>query len=183
MYTYSHDRKKDVNIDSTPSFNRMNPSLTIWRVWRLRKRSTRSSGVSVPMLLTFCSPPMVRFPFTFGIIWILTALYIDKTIKLWKVFERNLKIVHETNLGENYGPLSAPVAKPFKPTKQLTLPKLVVHDTIIAAVPRRIYANGKEEIKRRKGSLLMTMTCSTCLSHQLDLCQLGWWNIHFSGWS
>lgn len=27
----------------------------------------------------------------------------DKTIKLWKVFERNLKIVHETNLGENYG--------------------------------------------------------------------------------
>ncbi|KAJ8655068.1 hypothetical protein O0I10_009275 [Lichtheimia ornata] len=65
----------------------------------------------------------------------------DKTIKLWKVFERNLKIVHETNLGENYGPLSAPVAKPFKPTKQLTLPKLVVHDTIIAAVPRRIYAN------------------------------------------
>lgn len=72
---------------------------------------------------------------------------IDKTIKLWKVFERNLKIVHETNLGENYGPLTAPVAKPFKPTKQLTLPKLVVHDTIIAAVPRRIYANGKEDEK------------------------------------
>lgn len=139
----------------------------------MRKRSTRSSGVSVPMLLTFCSPPMVCLPFTFGSFGF-SLPYIDKTIKLWKVFERNLKIVHETNLGENYGPLSAPVAKPFKPTKQLTLPKLVVHDTIIAAVPRRIYANGKEEIKRRKGSLLMTMTCSTCLSHQLDLCQLGW---------
>ncbi|KAG0162939.1 protein phosphatase 2A regulatory subunit cdc55, partial [Apophysomyces sp. BC1034] len=56
----------------------------------------------------------------------------DKTIKLWKVFERNLKIVHETNLAENSA---------IRPTKPLTLPKLTHHDTIIAAIPRKIYAN------------------------------------------
>ncbi|KAL1935191.1 hypothetical protein VTP01DRAFT_4331 [Rhizomucor pusillus] len=70
----------------------------------------------------------------------------DKTIKLWKVFERNLKVVHENNLTDGAS-LSlgmhpsnvSPVVR--RPTKPLTLPKLMIHDTIIAAVPRRIYAN------------------------------------------
>ncbi|KAI9319723.1 WD40-repeat-containing domain protein [Dichotomocladium elegans] len=63
----------------------------------------------------------------------------DKTIKLWKVFERNLKVVHETSLNDS----GAPMATPRRPglDKALSIPKLMTHDTIIAAVPRRIYAN------------------------------------------
>ncbi|KAI8143962.1 protein phosphatase PP2A regulatory subunit B [Fennellomyces sp. T-0311] len=67
----------------------------------------------------------------------------DKTIKLWKVFERNLKIVQENNLSDS-GQLAmgiAPNKAAYQPTKPLTLPKLALHDTIVAAVPRRIYAN------------------------------------------
>ncbi|KAI8140259.1 protein phosphatase PP2A regulatory subunit B [Fennellomyces sp. T-0311] len=55
----------------------------------------------------------------------------DKTIKLWKVFEKSLKVVAENNLGD--GPLA--------PAAGLRVPKLAHHDTIIAAVPRRVYAN------------------------------------------
>lgn len=75
-------RKKDANIDFIPSFNRMNPSLTIWRAWRSRKRSTKSNGASVRMLLTFYSQPTVRrtsFPhhpsLLLKIIWIYTTRY------------------------------------------------------------------------------------------------------------
>ncbi|KAI7856055.1 WD40-repeat-containing domain protein [Circinella umbellata] len=67
----------------------------------------------------------------------------DKTIKLWKVFERNLKIVQENNLSDS-GQLAmgiAPTKAAYRPSKPLTLPKLALHDTIVAAVPRRIYAN------------------------------------------
>lgn len=77
---------------------------------------------------------------------------LDKTIKLWKVFERNLKVVHENNLTDGAS-LSlgmhpsnvSPVVR--RPTKPLTLPKLMIHDTIIAAVPRRIYANGSINVE------------------------------------
>ena len=58
---------------------------------------------------------------------------LDKTIKLWKVFEKSLKVVAENNLGDG----------PVAPTSQLRIPKMAHHDTIVAAVPRRIYANGK----------------------------------------
>ncbi|KAI9274474.1 WD40-repeat-containing domain protein [Phascolomyces articulosus] len=67
----------------------------------------------------------------------------DKTIKLWKVFERNLKIVQENNLSDSSS-LAMGIAPPktaYQPSKPLTLPKLALHDTIVAAVPRRIYAN------------------------------------------
>ncbi|KAI8370526.1 protein phosphatase 2A regulatory B subunit [Radiomyces spectabilis] len=59
----------------------------------------------------------------------------DKTIKLWKVFERNLKVVQQMNLTDGEPKPVAPVARP------LTLPKLMHHDTIIAAIPRKTYAN------------------------------------------
>ncbi|KAJ2986727.1 hypothetical protein NUW58_g4890 [Xylaria curta] len=60
----------------------------------------------------------------------------DKTIKLWKVFEKSLKV-------------PAPVAEPpvrlpqmrFKTPMELKLPRLTHHDTVVAAVPRRTYAN------------------------------------------
>jgi serine/threonine-protein phosphatase 2A regulatory subunit B len=59
---------------------------------------------------------------------------LDKTIKLWKVFEKSLKVVAENSV--NGGP--QPVAN------ALRIPKLAHQDTIIAAAPRKVYANGKK---------------------------------------
>ncbi|CAO1617772.1 unnamed protein product [Sympodiomycopsis kandeliae] len=75
----------------------------------------------------------------------------DKTIKLWKVFEKSLKVVSENNLSGEYRPQAPgaihpslvsplPIPMPGSATS-LRLPKLQLHDTIVAAVPRKIYAN------------------------------------------
>ncbi|ORX93939.1 protein phosphatase 2A regulatory subunit PR55 [Basidiobolus meristosporus CBS 931.73] len=58
----------------------------------------------------------------------------DKTIKLWKVFEKSLKVVSEKNLTDGMPP-------PLINRNSLKLPKLTHHDTIVAAVPRKVYAN------------------------------------------
>ncbi|KAH7136645.1 UAA transporter family-domain-containing protein [Dactylonectria macrodidyma] len=74
----------------------------------------------------------------------------DKTIKLWKVFEKSLKVVAENNLSHDVTPGSlaggggAPRALPahqFRNAADLKLPRLTHHDTVVAAVPRRTYAN------------------------------------------
>ena len=74
----------------------------------------------------------------------------DKTIKLWKVFEKSLKVVAENNLSQDVTPANvaggggAPRAAPvtqFKNATDLKLPRLTHHDTVVAAVPRRTYAN------------------------------------------
>ena len=75
----------------------------------------------------------------------------DKTIKLWKVFEKSLKVVAENNLSHDLTPGGAlgggggaPRPNPnvhFKDASQLKLPRLTHHDTVVAAVPRRNYAN------------------------------------------
>ncbi|KAI1307213.1 protein phosphatase 2A regulatory subunit cdc55 [Mortierella claussenii] len=57
----------------------------------------------------------------------------DKTVKLWKVFEKSIKVVAENNHGDGQ---HIPVAG-----APLKLPKLTHHDTIVAAVPRKVYAN------------------------------------------
>lgn len=72
----------------------------------------------------------------------------DKTIKLWKVFEKSLKVVAENNLTHELTPGGAggggapqknqPV---FKNASELKLPRMTYHDTVVAAVPRRTYAN------------------------------------------
>ncbi|KAI8082350.1 protein phosphatase PP2A regulatory subunit B [Thamnidium elegans] len=54
----------------------------------------------------------------------------DKTIKLWKVFDKSLKLVTENSIAPN------PI-----PANTLRLPTLTHHDTIVAAVPRKVYAN------------------------------------------
>lgn len=54
----------------------------------------------------------------------------DKTVKLWKVFDKTIKIVSENNISGAQGKISS-----------LKLPKMVHHDTITAAVPRKIYQN------------------------------------------
>ncbi|RYP73755.1 hypothetical protein DL771_003468 [Monosporascus sp. 5C6A] len=75
----------------------------------------------------------------------------DKTIKLWKVFEKSLKVVAENNLSHDVTPATttgagggAPRPIPqthFKHASDLKLPRLTHHDTVVAAVPRRTYAN------------------------------------------
>lgn len=57
----------------------------------------------------------------------------DKTVKLWKVFEKSIKVVAENNHGDGQRMTDV--------SGQLKLPKLAHHDTIVAAVPRKVYAN------------------------------------------
>jgi serine/threonine-protein phosphatase 2A regulatory subunit B len=74
----------------------------------------------------------------------------DKTIKLWKVFEKSLKVVAENNLAHELTPsvgiagAGGPVRTPninFRSAAELKLPRLTHHDTVVAAVPRKTYAN------------------------------------------
>ncbi|KAM0787601.1 Protein phosphatase PP2A regulatory subunit B [Microbotryomycetes sp. NB124-2] len=92
----------------------------------------------------------------------------DKTIKLWKVFEKSLKVVAEnngsvaTNNGQSPPPPGAstpgpvpglqssltPAASPSRTSTAapggspyLRLPRMTHHETIVAAVPRKVYAN------------------------------------------
>ncbi|TLS27392.1 hypothetical protein PpBr36_05122 [Pyricularia pennisetigena] len=74
----------------------------------------------------------------------------DKTIKLWKVFEKSLKVVAENNLSHDLTPANIaggggaprpPPVSTFRNAADLKLPRLTHHDTVVAAVPRRTYAN------------------------------------------
>ncbi|KAF5383850.1 hypothetical protein D9615_003655 [Tricholomella constricta] len=60
----------------------------------------------------------------------------DKTIKLWKVFEKSLRVVSESNHYDGQRPLPPPSAP-----GHLRLPRMSQQDNIIAAVPRKVYAN------------------------------------------
>ncbi|EPB83102.1 protein phosphatase PP2A regulatory subunit B [Mucor circinelloides 1006PhL] len=65
----------------------------------------------------------------------------DKTIKLWKVYERSLKTVSEVSMMSDTMPTAVPgsFGSPVHPS--LSMPKISHQDTIVAAVPRRIYSN------------------------------------------
>ncbi|KAK7061031.1 protein phosphatase 2A regulatory subunit cdc55 [Paramarasmius palmivorus] len=60
----------------------------------------------------------------------------DKTIKLWKVFEKSLRVVSESNHHDGQRPLPPPTVR-----THLRLPRMSLQDNIIAAVPRKVYAN------------------------------------------
>lgn len=60
----------------------------------------------------------------------------DKTIKLWKVFEKSLRVVSESNLHDGQRPLAPPMH-----AQDLKLPRMTQQDNIIAAVPRKVYSN------------------------------------------
>lgn len=70
----------------------------------------------------------------------------DKTIKLWKIYEKNVKLVSENNLSESLfrqhrtASESGP-SKAILSLHKLKLPQLSLHDKIIAATPKRIYSN------------------------------------------
>jgi len=75
----------------------------------------------------------------------------DKTIKLWKVFEKSLKVVAENNQTQELTPAGAvngggaavrnPSSPHFRSIADLKMPRLTHHDTVVAAVPRKTYAN------------------------------------------
>jgi serine/threonine-protein phosphatase 2A regulatory subunit B len=57
----------------------------------------------------------------------------DKTIKLWKVFEKTIRVVSESHLANS--------TRPFPSNAHLRLPTVVRQDNIVAAVPRKVYSN------------------------------------------
>ncbi|KAI7891286.1 protein phosphatase PP2A regulatory subunit B [Mucor mucedo] len=66
----------------------------------------------------------------------------DKTIKLWKVYERSLKTVSESSMMTDVDMPTAVVGSFGAPThSSLTMPKISHQDSIVAAIPRRIYSN------------------------------------------
>lgn len=56
----------------------------------------------------------------------------DKTIKLWKVFEKKIKAVTTNNVSKE---------KQIKTTRDLVIPSVDTRETVIAATPRRTFAN------------------------------------------
>ncbi|CAI5756713.1 unnamed protein product [Candida verbasci] len=64
----------------------------------------------------------------------------DKTIKLWKIQERQIKLVSENNLnGLNHFPHSN--GNGSINISNLKLPQLQLHDKLISAQPKKIYSN------------------------------------------
>jgi len=55
---------------------------------------------------------------------------------LWKIFEKSIKVVSEGNMIDPTRPPTVPIKR-----SALKLPKLIHHDTMIAAIPRKIYQN------------------------------------------
>lgn len=101
----------------------------------------------------------------------------DKTIKLWKVFEKSLKVVAENNLSDSSAQASAsnPVAQPVRGAQQLRLPRMAVHDAIVAAVPRKLYANAHAY---HINSVSVNSDGETYLS--ADDLRLNLWNLNIS---
>ncbi|RLV95672.1 Protein phosphatase PP2A regulatory subunit B [Spathaspora sp. JA1] len=60
----------------------------------------------------------------------------DKTIKLWKIVERQIKLVSENNLNG-----SSHLPKSNFNVQSLKLPQLQLHDKLITAQPKKIYSN------------------------------------------
>jgi serine/threonine-protein phosphatase 2A regulatory subunit B len=60
---------------------------------------------------------------------------LDKTVKLWKVFEKSIRLVAENNHSGGDGHSPSMLGGPLK------LPRMTHHDNIVAAVPRKVYAN------------------------------------------
>ena len=61
---------------------------------------------------------------------------LDKTIKLWKVFEKSLRVVSESNHFDGHNTVLPPTQRSL-----LRLPRTTQQDNIIAAIPRKVYAN------------------------------------------
>ncbi|OBA23146.1 protein phosphatase PP2A regulatory subunit B [Metschnikowia bicuspidata var. bicuspidata NRRL YB-4993] len=99
------------------------------------------------------------------------ALYLlltnDKTIKLWKVLERRVKLVSENNLnGQAHLPSSQFLVG------DLRLPKMTFHDKLILAQPKKIYLNAHAY---HINSISVNLDQETYLS--LDDLRINLWNL------
>lgn len=65
------------------------------------------------------------------------TLRTDKTIKLWKVFDKQIKVVSSNN---HHDDKQQPLPTPINPAA-LRLPSMQIQDRIVAAVPRKVYQN------------------------------------------
>ena len=90
---------------------------------------------------------------------------LDKTVKLWKVYEKSIKVVAENNLNDgnglvprspnqsslgfgatHNGPPSlnssvSGIVTPHFTRQSLRLPRMTHHETIVTATPRRVFQN------------------------------------------
>lgn len=79
----------------------------------------------------------------------------DKTIKLWKIYEKNIKLVSDNNLSEDHynntnnhnnnshitNSMEGNSLTSTLSLQRLKLPRLSLHDKIIAATPKKIYSS------------------------------------------
>jgi hypothetical protein len=119
----------------------MNQSLTTSSLSRLKRRSTRFDGANDRTLHISYSRRTVRLcsiiPCMYVLIFVrFTWGLVDKTIKLWKVFEKSLRVVSESNMSDGQQVLPPPAIR-----QHLRLPRMQHQDNIIAAVPRKVYSN------------------------------------------
>lgn len=106
----------------------------------------------------------------------------DKTIKLWKVFEKSLRVVAENNLSGDLtpggpvsggGPLVRSPDTRFQSAADLKLPRMTHHDTVVAAVPRKTYANAHAY---HINSISVNSDGETFISS--DDLRINLWNLH-----
>lgn len=97
-------------------------------------------------------------------------MHSDKTIKLWKVFEKSIKAVSETNLPQDQNAALGP-----KSIADIKMPSLIHHDTMIAAVPRKIYQNAHAY---HINSISVNSDAETYLS--ADDLRINLWNLNIS---
>lgn len=94
----------------TARFKATSLSLTTWRAWKLKRRSIRSGGLSARIQLISSSRPTVgqqSVPVWVASVSQSSFLLSDKTIKLWKVSERD-KRAEGYNLKEDTGIIRDP---------------------------------------------------------------------------
>ncbi|KAI9478193.1 MAG: protein phosphatase PP2A regulatory subunit B [Benjaminiella poitrasii] len=100
----------------------------------------------------------------------------DKTIKLWKVFERSLKTVSESSMmTDNEMPTAIPGSFGAPLQSSIMMPKISHQDTIVAAIPRRIYANAHAY---HINSISINSDCETYIS--ADDLRINLWNLDIS---
>lgn len=95
----------------------------------------------------------------------------DKTIKLWKIMERQIKLVAENNLNG----MSQLQGNASLLMSLLKLPQLQLHDKLISAQPKRIYANAHAY---HINSISVNLDQETYLS--LDDLRINLWNLGIS---
>lgn len=131
------------------------------------KRLIRLLGVREPTIHIFCWLAMVSPPLNARLLVIIAP--VDKTIKLWKVKERQIQTVVENNKTVAQKLISTDVRLP------LMLPKLREKEPIIAAFPRRIFSNAHTY---HIHSISMNSDEETFLS--ADDLRVNLWNLNYS---